>query len=44
MHHGHFQVVHSSFNLNISYPHHINDDQHGITKKLTHSPLEKPLI
>ena len=39
----HHQIIHSSFNLNISYPHHIND-LYGIIKRLIQKIFKKPLI
>ena len=39
----HHQIIHSSFNLNISYPHHIKD-LYGIIKRLIQKIFKKPLI
>ena len=39
----HHQIIHSSFNLNISYPHHIKD-LYGIIKRLIQNIFKKPLI
>ena len=39
----HHQIIHYSFNLNISYPHHIND-LYGVIKKLIQKIFKKPLI
>ena len=39
----HHQIIHSSFNLNISYPHHIKD-LYGIIKRLIKKVYKKPLI
>ena len=39
----HHQIIHSSLNLNISYPHHIKD-LYGIIKRLIQKIFKKPLI